>query len=170
MPFNSFTFVLFFFAVVMVHSLPLPRIVRKLNLLVASYLFYAAWEPWFITLLVYATAVNWIAGKLLPAWDDLPRRRKVVLWSAVVLDIGAVGRLQVWQRIPVSFADAATQLRLPYPPPTFQILLPIGLSFFTFQSLSYTIDVYRDHRSFSGVTAPGRAGGARSGAANSVLQ
>ena len=51
MPFNSFTFVLFFFAVVMIHSLPLPRIVRKLNLLVASYLFYAAWEPWFVTLL-----------------------------------------------------------------------------------------------------------------------
>ena len=72
MPFNSFTFVLFFFAVVLIHSLPLPGIVRKLNLLVASYLFYAAWEPWFVTLLLYATAVNWIAGKLLQAWDHLP--------------------------------------------------------------------------------------------------
>jgi len=67
MPFNSFTFVMFFFAVLVVHSLPLPRIVRKLNLLVASYLFYAAWERWFVTLLVYSTAVNWVAGKLLAA-------------------------------------------------------------------------------------------------------
>ena len=133
----------FFFAVVLVHSLPLPRIVRRLNLLTASYLFYAAWEPWFITLLVYATAVSWIAGKLLQAWDHLPRRRKVVLWSAVILDIGLLAAFKYGNEFLSLSQTVASHIRLPYTPPTYQILLPIGLSFFTFQSLSYTIDVYR---------------------------
>jgi alginate O-acetyltransferase complex protein AlgI len=143
MPFNSFTFVLFFFAVVIVHSLPLPRVLRKVNLLIASYFFYAAWAPWFVALLFYATAVNWIACQLLTAWDDRSGRRKFVLWSAVVLDIGLLAVFKYGNAFLSLSQSVATHLRLPYSPPTSQILLPIGLSFFTFQSLSYTIDVYR---------------------------
>lgn len=143
MPFNSFVFVLFFFAVVLVHSLPLPRIVRKLNLLVASYLFYAAWEPWFVTLLVYSTAVNWCSGKLLDAWDEKPRQRKVVLWSAVVLNIGMLAAFKYGNEFLSLSQMTATKLGLPYAPASIKILLPVGLSFFTFQSLSYTIDVSR---------------------------
>jgi hypothetical protein len=147
MPFNSFTFVLFFFAVFIIHSLPLPRIVRKLNLLLASYLFYAAWEPWFVALLVYATLVNWIAGKILEAWDDRPRRRKIVLWSAVLLNIGLLAAFKYGNELLALSQVAATKLGLPYAPVKTTILLPIGLSFFTFQSLSYTIDVYRGRSS-----------------------
>jgi len=143
MPFNSFTFVLFFFAVVVVHSLPLPRIVRKLNLLVASYMFYAAWEPWFVTLLLYSTAVNWTAGRLLDAWNARQRRRKVVLWSAVVLNIGMLAVFKYGNEFLALSEVTATKLGLPYAPASMKILLPVGLSFFTFQSLSYTIDVYR---------------------------
>jgi alginate O-acetyltransferase complex protein AlgI len=143
MPFNSFVFVLFFFVVVIVHSLPLPRIVRKLNLLGASYLFYAAWEPWFVTLLVYSTAVNWIAGKLLEAWDDRQLRRRVVLWSAVVLNIGMLAAFKYGNQFLALSQLVATQLGSPNAPAKTTILLPIGLSFFTFQSLSYTVDVYR---------------------------
>jgi alginate O-acetyltransferase complex protein AlgI len=143
MPFNSFTFVLFFFAVVIIHSLPLPLLLRKLNLLVASYLFYAAWEPWLITLLLYSTAVNWTAGKLLNAWDERQRRRKVVLWSAVVLNIGMLAAFKYGNEFLAVSQTTANNLGLPYIPPSFKVLLPVGLSFFTFQSLSYTIDVYR---------------------------
>jgi alginate O-acetyltransferase complex protein AlgI len=143
MPFNSFVFVLFFFAVVIIHSLPLPRIVRKLNLLVASYLFYAAWEPWFVTLLLYATVINWCAGEFLQVWDSRPSRRKMVFWSAVALNIGLLAAFKYGNQLLSLWQIAATQLRLPSTPPTFQLLLPIGLSFFTFQSLSYSIDVYR---------------------------
>jgi alginate O-acetyltransferase complex protein AlgI len=143
MPFNSFSFVLFFFAVVIIHSLPLPRTARKLNLLIASYLFYAAWEPWFVALLLYATAVNWVAGQLLTTWDARAGRRKSVLSSAVVLDIGLLAAFKYGNHFLSLSQTLATQLRLTYLPPTYQILLPIGLSFFTFQSLSYTIDVYR---------------------------
>jgi alginate O-acetyltransferase complex protein AlgI len=143
MPFNSFVFVLFFFAVVMIHSLPLPRILRKLNLLVASYLFYAAWEPWFVTLLVYSTAVNWIAGKLFEAWDHQQRRRKRVLWLAVVLNLGMLAAFKYGNEFLSLSQMTASKLGVPYAPPSLKILLPVGLSFFTFQSLSYTIDVYR---------------------------
>ncbi len=143
MPFNSFVFVLFFFAVVLVHSLPLPRIVRKLNLLGASYLFYAAWEPWFVTLLLYSTAVNWTAGKLLDKADDRRRRSKFVLWSAVILDIGMLAAFKYGNEFLAISQTTATTLGLPYAPRSTKILLPVGLSFFTFQSLSYTIDVYR---------------------------
>jgi alginate O-acetyltransferase complex protein AlgI len=143
MPFNSFVFVLFFFAVVMIHSLPLPRIVRKLNLLVASYLFYAAWEPWFVTLLLYSTVANWIAGELLQAWDERPRRRKAVLWSAILLNIGMLAAFKYGNEVLALSQVTATALGLAYSPPTIKLVLPVGLSFFTFQSLSYTIDVYR---------------------------
>ncbi len=168
MPFNSFTFVLFFFAVVLIHSLPLPGIVRKLNLLAASYLFYAAWEPWFVTLLLYATAVNWIAGKLLQAWDHLPRG-KIVLWSTIVLDIGVLAAFKYGTALLSLSQTAATQLHLPFHPQTYQLLLPFGLSFFTFQSLSYTIDVYRSHWTLGSVAAPGSASGSRGRAQNAML-
>jgi alginate O-acetyltransferase complex protein AlgI len=79
MPFNSFTFVLFFAAVLVVHSLPLPWIVRKFNLLVASYLFYAAWDVRYVTLLLFSTAVNCVAAELIARWDGRPRHRRVVL-------------------------------------------------------------------------------------------
>src|ERR1700683_215292 len=123
MPFNSFVFVLFFFAVVLVHSLPLPRIVRKLNLVVASYLFYAAWEPWFVTLLLYSTAVNWIAGKRLDAWNESPRGRKAVLWSAVVLNFGMLAAFKYGNEFVSLSQTTATKLGLPYAPPRMKILL-----------------------------------------------
>ena len=114
MPFNSFTFVLFFFAVVVVHSLPLPRIVRKLNLLVASYLFYAAWEPWFVALLLYSTAVNWFAGEFLDAFDDRPRRRRAVLWSSVILNVGMLAAFKYGNEFLSLSRLTATKLGLPY--------------------------------------------------------
>ena len=63
MLFNSFTFLVFFLSVLIIHSLPLPWRVRKSNLLIASYLFYAAWGLWFMSLLLFATVTNWMAGR-----------------------------------------------------------------------------------------------------------
>ena len=115
----------------------------KADLLVASYLFYAAWEPWFVTLLLYSTAVNWVAGELLDAFDDRPRRRRAVLWSSVILNVGMLAAFKYGNEFLSLSRLTATKLGLPYVPSPMTILLPIGLSFFTFQSLSYTIDVYR---------------------------
>jgi alginate O-acetyltransferase complex protein AlgI len=143
MPFNSFSFVLFLAAVLVVHSLPLPRIVRKLNLLLASYLFYAAWDPRYVTLLLFSTALNCLAAELLKHWDECPRARRVVLWISVVLNFGLLAAFKYGNDLLALCQSASDRLGIAYAPPKMTILLPIGLSFFTFQAMSYTIDVYR---------------------------
>lgn len=143
MPFNSFTFILFFAAVLVVHSLPLPWIIRKFNLLVASYLFYAAWDPRYITLLLFSTAINGIAAGLMAHWDDRPEARRVVLWTSVALNLGLLAAFKYGNELLGLWQTASDRFGLPYAPPKMTILLPIGLSFFTFQAMSYTIDVYR---------------------------
>ena len=143
MLFNSFTFLLFFLSVLSVHSLPLPWSIRKFDLLVASYMFYAAWDVRFTLLLVFATATNYLAGVMIARWDESPRRRRTVLWLDVVLNIGLLCAFKYGNE----FLDAGEWLSHHFVPshesPSLRILLPVGLSFFTFQSLSYTIDVYR---------------------------
>jgi alginate O-acetyltransferase complex protein AlgI len=143
MPFNSFAFVLFFAATLVVHSLPLPWRVRKFNLLLASYLFYAAWDVRYVALLVFSTAVNGVAAKLIDHWDGLPRPRRVVLWTSVVLNFGLLAAFKYGNELLAQWQKAADGIGVPYSPPKITILLPIGLSFFTFQAMSYTIDVYR---------------------------
>lgn len=152
MPFNSFTFVLFFIAVVIVHSLPLPALVRRLNLLAASYLFYAAWDVRFVWLLVFSTVVNGSAAKLMRVWDDRPRLRRTILWCSVILNIGLLAAFKYGNSLLGLLQVAADRFGLPVVPPKMTILLPIGLSFFTFQAMSYTIDVYR--RTIKPATSP----------------
>ncbi|HET6327695.1 MAG TPA: MBOAT family O-acyltransferase [Planctomycetaceae bacterium] len=143
MPFNSLAFVIFFAAVLVVHSLPLPWIVRKSNLLVASYLFYAAWDVFNVTLLMFSAILNYVAALLMSRWDGDSGRRRAVLWTSVVLNLGLLATFKYGNDF-LSLAHAASaRLGLPYSPPKITILLPIGLSFFTFQMMSYTIDVYR---------------------------
>jgi alginate O-acetyltransferase complex protein AlgI len=143
MPFNSFTFILFFAAVFVVHSLPLPWIVRKFNLLVASYLFYAAWDARFVTLLLFSTAVNCVAAELIAHWDSRARLRRIVLWTCMFLNLGLLAAFKYGNELLGLWQAASDRFAILYSPPKMTILLPIGLSFFTFQAMSYTIDVYR---------------------------
>jgi alginate O-acetyltransferase complex protein AlgI len=142
MPFNSFTFILLFIAVLIVHTMPLPWKVRKFNLLVASYLFYAAWDVRYVALLVFSTALNGVAAKLLECIDGHDGTRRIVLWTSVVLNVGVLAAFKYGTQLLALWETAANRLGLPHSASQ-AILLPIGLSFFTFQALSYTIDVYR---------------------------
>jgi alginate O-acetyltransferase complex protein AlgI len=143
MPFNSFTFVFFFAAVLVVHALPLPWIMRKFNLLIASYLFYAAWDPRYVTLLLFSTVVNCIAAELIAHWDGRPRARRIVLWSSVVLNMGLLAAFKYGNGLLGLWQTASDRLGIQHSAIKMTIVLPIGLSFFTFQAMSYTIDVYR---------------------------
>ena len=80
MLFNSLTFVVFFAIVLALHNAPLPWKVKKTNLLLASYLFYAAWNPPFVILLWLSTIVDWLVAKKIYAEDRQPRRRA---WLAI---------------------------------------------------------------------------------------
>lgn len=143
MLFNSFTFFVFFPAVLFLHSLPLPAIARKINLLLAGYVFYAAWDVRFTLLLVFVTATNALAGKIIAKWDQFPRRRAIVLWLDLLLNLGLLSAFKYGNELIAGWGWIAQHVSLPDATIKASILLPVGLSFFTLQALSYTIDVYR---------------------------
>jgi D-alanyl-lipoteichoic acid acyltransferase DltB (MBOAT superfamily) len=119
----------------------LPLRFRWLLLLVASWYFYACWEPIFLLLLLYSTAASW-AGGFAIAGASTRRAAKAWLWVAVV---AIVAPLFLFKYFNFVNAQLATLLAL-HEPRAFniQFVLPLGISFFTFQALSYVIDVYRN--------------------------
>jgi alginate O-acetyltransferase complex protein AlgI len=143
MPFNSLVFILFLLAVLLVHSLPLPVGIRKLNLLAASYLFYAAWDVRYPLLLVFSTLVNYGAAAILEARPTQIRARKTILWLSVALNLGLLAFFKYGNQLLAGVRVVSDRFFPGVESPAVTILLPIGLSFFTFQALSYTIDVYR---------------------------
>jgi alginate O-acetyltransferase complex protein AlgI len=141
MLFNSLTFAVFFAMVLGLHKLPLPWHVKKINLLVASYLFYAAWSPPFVLLLWISTAVDWKVAAWISATRD-PARRKRILALSLVANLGFLGYFKYGTFLLDNFAMAARAIGIVYAPPKWDIVLPVGISFYTFQSIAYSLDVY----------------------------
>jgi alginate O-acetyltransferase complex protein AlgI len=139
--FNSLTFIVFFAIVVLLHRAPLPWTLKKTNLLVASYIFYAAWNPPFIVLLWLSTAVDWWVARWMFATHD-PRRRRLILVISLVGNLGLLGYFKYGGFLLGNFTAALATLGIAYTPPAWDIVLPVGISFYTFQTLSYTLDVY----------------------------
>lgn len=125
------------------HSLPLPWKVRKVNLLVASYLFYASWSPWFTLLLAFATITNWGCAGLMDLWTANARVRLSALWFTIILNVGLLCVFKYGNDFIYAWNWAAAQMEAADAEIQTSILLPVGLSFVTLQSLSYSIDVYR---------------------------
>jgi D-alanyl-lipoteichoic acid acyltransferase DltB (MBOAT superfamily) len=141
MLFNSLTFAVFFAAVLGLHNLPLPWHVKKLNLLVASYLFYAAWSPPFVLLLWISTAVDWKVAAWISATQNQTRRKRILALS-LVANLGFLGYFKYGTFLMDNFALAARAIGIDYVPPKWDIVLPVGISFYTFQSIAYSLDVY----------------------------
>ncbi len=142
MVFNSLTFLVFFAAVLAVHSSPISWRKRKWSLLVASYLFYAAWNPPFVLLLWISTAVDWFAAKRMVT-AATQRRRLGLLVISLVSNLGMLGLFKYGEFLLENFTMFVRMFGVAYQPPTWHIVLPVGISFYTFQTLSYTIEVYR---------------------------
>ena len=138
MLFSSFVFIWMFLPVVLAGNCILQRIggnrVTNVFLLVASLFFYAWGEPVYILLMLFSIAVNWLAGVLL----ERTAHRRAVLAADVVVNLFLLGNFK-YAGMAVSTFNTLTHADVPVP----QIALPIGISFFTFQALSYVIDVYR---------------------------
>ncbi len=111
---------------------------RKLLLLAASYVFYAAWDWRFLSLILFSTSIDYLAGLRIHASD---RGGKGWMWLSVGVNLGMLGVFKYFD----FFLASATRLIEPLgiETGTLQIILPVGISFFTFQTMSYTIDVYR---------------------------
>lgn len=141
MVFNSLTFIVFFAIVLALHSMPFSWTTKKINLLVASYIFYAAWNPPFVLLLWASTVIDWIAAQQLVQARTQGRRRAWMLLS-VVANLGMLSYFKYGHFLVGIFAGALVPLGIHYAPPKFDIVLPIGISFYTFATMSYTLDVY----------------------------
>lgn len=139
MLFNSLSFLLFFVAVFIIYWI-LPHRARWVLLLVASYFFYACWNPAYLLLIFGATLVAYVFGRLI---EIDSHRKKLWLICCLVLSFGALIYFKYLDLFGQSanglFAYFGVSLNIPL----FNILLPIGISFQTFQNVGYAIDVYR---------------------------
>jgi D-alanyl-lipoteichoic acid acyltransferase DltB (MBOAT superfamily) len=139
--FNSLTFAVFFVIVLGLHNLPLPWTAKKINLLLASYLFYAAWSPPFVILLWISTAVDWKVASWIRAARS-PHHRRLILALSLLANLGFLGYFKYGTFLMENFAHLLRAAGIAYAPPSWNIVLPVGISFYTFQSIAYSLDVY----------------------------
>ena len=141
MLFNSLTFVAFFALVLALHNAPLPWKVKKTNLLVASYLFYAAWNPPFVLLLWLSTIVDWhVAKRIFVA--ARPSRRRAWLGVSMVVNLGLLGYFKYGGFLLENWQALMSAIGVGWTAPGWDIVLPVGISFYTFQTMAYSLDVY----------------------------
>jgi alginate O-acetyltransferase complex protein AlgI len=142
MLFNSLTFVVFFAVVVTAYWSMRSWTVRKNFLVVASYIFYGAWNPPFAALLFSTTAMDfWLGARIARAKGRHSRR--VWLIASVCMNLSMLGFFKYGNFLLENFQWLMARIGVLYQPPHLDILLPVGISFYTFHSLSYTLDVYR---------------------------
>ncbi len=141
MLFNSLTFVVFFIIVVALHNLPFSWRVKKFNLLVASYLFYAAWNPPFVILLWISTLVDWNTAKWIHRSTNEGRRRFFLILS-LATNLGILGYFKYGGFLLENFQALMVSIGIDYQPAAWSIVLPVGISFYTFQTMAYSLDVY----------------------------
>jgi len=139
--FNSLTFLVFFAIVLALHRLPLPWTAKKANLLIASYIFYAAWNPPFVLLLWISTAIDWTAARKVHESTTLARRRAWLVLS-LAANLGFLGFFKYGEFLLANWQALLASFGVTYVPPAWNIILPVGISFYTFQTMAYTLDVY----------------------------
>ncbi|MDP9141815.1 MAG: MBOAT family protein [Pseudomonadota bacterium] len=142
MLFNSWTFLAFFAITFCVHRATPTWRGKKWVLLGASYVFYAAWNPPYALILLLSTFVDWIVARMI--WQSEGARiRRWLLLLSLVANLSLLGFFKYGDFLLRNTQALLLTLGIDYAPPDWSIVLPVGISFYTFASLSYTIDVYR---------------------------
>ncbi len=143
MSFNSYQFAIFFLTLVPAYWLLVhwPR-AQNVLLLVASYYFYACWNVRFLALLIASTIVDYACALRIDREQD-ERRRKWIVSASLAFNIGMLGYFKYCHFFAHSLHDALASAGIAVPKWELDVALPIGISFYTFQSMSYVIDVYR---------------------------
>jgi len=142
MVFNSVTFVVFFASVLVLYRLLPSWTGKKLMLLVASYLFYGAWNPPFALLLALTSLLDYgLAARMWRAPN--PRTRRAYLMVSLTVNLGVLSYFKYGNFALANFVALMHSLGVEYRPAPLDIVLPVGISFYTFETLSYTLDVYR---------------------------
>ena len=144
MLFNSIEFGIFLPIVFAIYWLISNKKVTHQNafLILMSYFFYGWWDWRFLSLIAFSSSVDyWIGLQLATSQDQ--NRRKFFLWMSILVNLGFLSFFKYFNFFAESFSDAFTLLGQNMEPSRLQIILPVGISFYTFQTLSYTIDVYK---------------------------
>lgn len=142
MVFNSFAFLLYFPIVLLLYRI-LPLKVRWVMLLAVSLLFYMSWQADLIYLIGFTTVVSYVCARLIERFEGERKKQKACMLVAVISSLAVLFFFKYFNFLSSSFTDIANHLGLGLSELTLDLILPVGISFYTFQTLSYVIDVYR---------------------------
>ncbi len=141
MSFISIEYVILFITAISLYYI-LPHKFRWILLLAASYTFYMFWKPSFIILLLASTSVDYFAAIQMSKTDN-KRKRKMFLLLSLFVNLGLLGFFKYFGMVDTAVSSLLLSAGINYAGTGWNILLPIGISFYTFQTIGYTIDVYR---------------------------
>ncbi len=145
MLFNSLNFALFLPIVFVLYWFVCNKSIRLQNILlvIASYFFYACWDWRFLFLLVFSTLLDYITGiKMADASNQ--KNKTFWFWLSITVNLGFLGFFKYYNFFIDSFAEVLSNIGFHVNPWTLQVILPVGISFYTFHGLSYVIDIYKD--------------------------
>ncbi len=143
--FNSIDFAIFLPIVFILYWFVANKSLKLQNffIVLASYVFYAFWDWRFLGLILFSTVVDYFIGLRLHD-EKVVLKRKILLWTSISVNIGLLGFFKYYNFFLDNFMDAFSYFGKSFHGDSLNIILPVGISFYTFQTLSYTIDIYRD--------------------------
>ncbi|NQU51902.1 MAG: MBOAT family protein [Bacteroidetes bacterium] len=144
MLFNSIDFAIFLPIVFILYWFITNRNIKLQNFLVvaASYVFYGWWDWRFLSLIIFSTIVDYSVGRGL-AKEENQAKRKILLWTSIIVNLGFLGFFKYYDFFLENFITTFSFFGTEIKSNSLNIILPVGISFYTFQTLSYSIDVYR---------------------------
>ncbi|RKY82511.1 MBOAT family protein, partial [candidate division KSB1 bacterium] len=144
MLFNSVAFAVFLPVVFLLYWFVFQKSIKLRNffLLIVSYIFYGWWDYRFLSLIFISSLVDYLVGMNLEK-TDLKTKRKILLIISLSVNLGFLGVFKYFNFFADNFTALFTSLGFNVHPRTINVILPVGISFYTFQTLSYTIDIYR---------------------------
>ena len=142
--FNSIDFAIFLPIVFLLYWFVTNKSLKSQNALIviSSYVFYGWWDWRFLSLIIFSTVVDYLVGQKLKTLVH-HFKRKVLLWTSIIVNLGFLGFFKYYNFFLENFVDAFSLFGIQINTNSLNIILPVGISFYTFQTLSYTIDVYR---------------------------
>ena len=144
MLFNSIDFIIFIPIVFLIYWFVANKNLKLQNLFIVltSYVFYGWWDWRFLSLIIFSTAVDYSVGLALSTQENVFRRR-MLLWASIIINLGFLGFFKYYNFFLDNFVTAFTFFGREINTNSLNIVLPVGISFYTFQTLSYTIDIYK---------------------------
>src|SRR5512137_427821 len=144
MVFTTHIFIFYFLPLFLVVYFGLPSRWRNPWITVASYVFYGWWEPWFVCLMMFTTVMDFVWGKVITRPGATRIQQRLAVVACVATNLGFLGSFKYYM-FSAETLNHLLQLAGAEPFRVLKVVLPIGISFYTFHSLTYIIDLYRGH-------------------------